>query len=215
MDVTTPVGARPPREAEPAEGSRAWWDARYESGNHPWDTGLVPPEVQALVRSLGACNGWALDLGCGTGTNAIYLARSGFRALGVDLALTALLRGRRAVRETGADVLLLASDVSDLACVKLQAGLALDIGCYHSLPLPARDRYVSSLAAHMLPNAPFLLYGFDRPAAEEEQSGIAPVDIARFAPFFSLRWAQHGYDRDRPSSWYLLRRSNRGGDVFA
>ena len=63
---------------EPERGSAAWWDARYRSGDIPWDTGIVPPEVVALVESGEPQPGWALDLGCGSGVTSRYLAHTGF-----------------------------------------------------------------------------------------------------------------------------------------
>src|SRR5881296_1344749 len=47
----------------------------------PWDTGITPPEVERFVASHAP--GRAIDLGCGTGTNAVYLARHGWSAVGV------------------------------------------------------------------------------------------------------------------------------------
>jgi hypothetical protein len=54
-------------------GTPAWWDARYASGDTPWDTGIVPPEVRALIGAGEVCQGWALDLGCGSGVTSRYL----------------------------------------------------------------------------------------------------------------------------------------------
>ena len=81
---------------EPERGSAAWWEDRYRSGDIPWDTGIVPPEVVALVSSGLLSSGWALDLGCGSGLSSRYLAAHGFRVVGVDLAQSALAAGRRA-----------------------------------------------------------------------------------------------------------------------
>ena len=80
---------------EPERGSAAWWEDRYRSGDIPWDTGVVPPEVVSLVSSGLLMPGWALDLGCGSGISSRYLAAHGFRVAGVDLAHSALARGRR------------------------------------------------------------------------------------------------------------------------
>jgi hypothetical protein len=60
-------------------GTPEWWNARYLSADAPWDTGIVPPEVVALVKSGEPQPGWALDLGCGSGVTSRYLAECGFR----------------------------------------------------------------------------------------------------------------------------------------
>ena len=50
----------------------------YRIGFTPWDTGQVPPELSALIEGAGALPaGRALDIGCGTGTQAMYLAGIG------------------------------------------------------------------------------------------------------------------------------------------
>ncbi|HZD55845.1 MAG TPA: class I SAM-dependent methyltransferase, partial [Anaerolineales bacterium] len=54
----------------------------------PWDTGISPPELLAFIESHPA--GQALDLGCGTGTNVITLARNGWQVTGVDFAPRAI-----------------------------------------------------------------------------------------------------------------------------
>lgn len=196
--------------SEPVRGSAAWWDARYRAGDIPWNTGIVPPEVVALVASGAVAPGWALDLGCGSGVSSRYLAQHGFRVVGVDLAQSALRRGQVAAQTAGLPAYFCLADVSDLAFLQVRASLALDIGCFHALPVERRPAYVTSLAEHMLPGASYLLYAFelhDDPATDELR-GVGPSAIAGFAPHFCLRWAQHGWDGPRPAAWYLLERTH-------
>ena len=193
---------------EPERGSAAWWEDRYRSGDIPWDTGVVPPVVVSLVSSGLLNPGWALDLGCGSGNNSRYLAAHGFRVAGVDLAHSALARGRRSAATEHAHAYFCRGDVSDLRFLAVQAAFALDIGCYHAVSPDRKCTYVASLAAHLLPGAYYLLYAFE-PAlgVTDGPSGIGPREIALFASHFVLNWAHHGLDRDRPSAWYLMQRS--------
>ncbi|MGC8781699.1 MAG: class I SAM-dependent methyltransferase, partial [Anaerolineae bacterium] len=82
-------------------GTPEWWNARYAAGDTPWDTGIVPPEVVALVAGGTLRPGWALDLGCGSGVTGRYLAQHGFSVVGIDLALAALVRARRSAVAAG------------------------------------------------------------------------------------------------------------------
>ena len=192
---------------EPERGSPAWWDLRYLSGDIPWDMGIVPPEIERLISLPSVQRGWALDLGCGSGLSSRYLSRHGFRVVGVDLSLNALGRANRAARAEGATAHFIAGDVSDLTFLAIRCTLALDVGCFHAIPSAARPAYVSSLGKLLLPGAHYLLYAFElSPSAEHGSPGVGPRDIAGFAPHFTLRWAQHGMDRERLASWYLLQR---------
>lgn len=193
--------------AGPPNGSPAWWDGRYRSGDSPWDTGVVPPEVVDFLAGNQVQRGWALDLGCGSGVSSCYLASQGFRVVGLDLALSALARAVESARSRGLPAFFCLADVSQLEVLNVRARFALDIGCFHAVPPDVRSAYIASLAARLLPGAFYLLYALtcsaEDPAAPR---GILPADVGRFAPHFVLRWAQHGQDRERPSAWYLLQR---------
>lgn len=193
---------------ETERGTAAWWDERYRNGDIPWDTGIVPPEVVELVSSALLAPGWALDLGCGSGVSSRYLARNGFRVVGVDLAQSALVRGHHSAAAERLAVLFCRGDVSELSFLAVRAVFALDIGCFHACPAERRLAYVASLAAHLLPGTFYLLYAFEpSPDPIDGPSGIGPREIALFAPHFRLCWSQQGHDGDRPSSWYLMQRT--------
>lgn len=207
---------------EPIGDSAEWWDARYLGGHIPWDTGVVPPEVEALLASGLPVPGWALDLGCGSGLSSRYLAGRGFRVVGVDLAQSALVRGWLRAQSDGVPAWFCRGDVSSLSFLRVRATLALDIGCLHAIPRERRSIYIASLAEHMASGAYYLLYAFRPSPVPPALSsagdacgssvvagplGVGPLDIAEFAPRFRLLWVQHGSDRNsRSSAWYLMQR---------
>src|SRR3989440_13003287 len=121
---------------------RLWFGLWYWLPRRPpWDTGVTPPELVRVVESHPA--GRALDLGCGTGTNVVYLARHGWEAVGVDFAGGAIAKARR--RAAGAGGTFLVGDVTHLA-VAGPFDLALDIGCLHSIAASGRAGYDAGLA---------------------------------------------------------------------
>src|SRR5579885_2975421 len=74
----------------------------YWRGRPPWDTGISPPElVEAIEGPQALPPGRALDLGCGTGTNALYLARHGWQVTGIDFAAPAIEQARRKAQAAG------------------------------------------------------------------------------------------------------------------
>ncbi|HSC16540.1 MAG TPA: class I SAM-dependent methyltransferase [Gammaproteobacteria bacterium] len=86
------------------------WDARYRDGayegrTHP--TALLAEWLPRLPR------GHALDVACGTGRNALYLAANGFSVTAVDISRVALDRGRRAAAERGLTVEWLYADLDE------------------------------------------------------------------------------------------------------
>jgi SAM-dependent methyltransferase len=208
MSGTTALPPLPQPDSDHPVGSPEWWDERYRSGDIPWDTGIVPPEVVSLLASSRLEPGWALDLGCGSGLSTCYLASHGFHAVGLDLAVSALARAASAARRAAVPAFFCLADASELGFLRVRATFALDVGCFHTIPPDRRPAYVASLATHLVPGAFYLMYGFTFSIADSETSrGISPADIGGFAPAFVLHWVQHGRDRERPSAWYLLQRS--------
>lgn len=195
-----------------------WWDARYRAGDIPWDSGVTPPEVVALIESGRAERGWALDLGCGSGVTSRYLARQGFSVVGIDFSREALRRATVAARAEHLACLFVRGDASDFAFAGVPATLAIDIGCFHSFTPAGRASYRRALVRALRPGGYYLLYTFlcdtcppfaDLAAAEpsRETPAISYGDLAAFAPWFSLRWTAHGADRTRHSAWFLMQRA--------
>lgn len=184
------------------------WDFLYLLKRTPWDTGITPPEIVGMLDS-GRLRppGRALDLGCGTGTNAIYLAWRGFEVTAIDVSIRAIALARRKARSMRSAIQFVRGDVTRMSNW-VRAGtidFAYDIGCFHSLNADARRRYVEALRAATRPRAIYMLYAF---GAMRSGGGVSPDEVgARFADGFLLQSVQHGGDRnERPSAWYTLER---------
>lgn len=80
------------------------WSARYANEDTPWDSGVVCDHLAAAVDdgTLTPCR--VLDAGCGTGTNAVWLALRGFEAVGCDLTPFAIERAKARALDAGVDV---------------------------------------------------------------------------------------------------------------
>lgn len=198
-----------------ASPDRLRWEERYRSGPRPWDTGVTPPEVDTFWHSgLLPSDGLALDLGCGTGTNSVWLARQGLTVIGVDLALTALqkARARVAASDVGGCVHLLQADVCRLPFAELRASYILDIGCLHGLPMELRPAYAAGVKANLAPGGYYHLYTFDRDPATHPGDGVRGLlrgEAERlFHPEITILVDLAGKPDRLPSRWMLLRKAN-------
>ncbi|WP_181234342.1 class I SAM-dependent methyltransferase [Enhygromyxa salina] len=80
------------------------WDERYATADLPWDTGKPDPHLVELVEAGVMAPGRVLEVGCGTGTNAIWLAERGFTVHGVDLSARAIAQANTKRESAGVSV---------------------------------------------------------------------------------------------------------------
>jgi cyclopropane fatty-acyl-phospholipid synthase-like methyltransferase len=192
---------------------RLWWNLVYRLGKTPWDTGITPPELCAVVESGRVPPGRALDLGCGTGTNVLYLARHGFEAVGVDISSRAIVQARRKIEQAKLPrrAHVYAGDVTRLEALPIAGpfDLALDMGCFHNLDWPGRQRYTAGLSGRVKPGGLYLLYAFGPRVQWGRGIGLEPKDAQQlFSPAFELLHIEHGEDRGGiGSAWYTFQRS--------
>ena len=132
--------------------------ARYAEGDVPWDDDLPPPEVVTLAAQLAP--GRALDLGCGYGRTAIYLARLGWQVDGVDFVPQAVAgaAARAAAAGVADRARFHAHSVTDLAFLSPGYDFAVDVGCMHALSLEQIRAYLGELARLLRPGGHFLLF---------------------------------------------------------
>ena len=122
------------------------WDASYHDGRAPWDVGRPQPAVVRLA-SAGGFAGAVLDVGCGTGENALHIAALGLPVLGVDVAETALAIAREKADDCGIEVEFAAADALQLEHLARSFKTVLDSGLFHTFDGDERTRYVASLAS--------------------------------------------------------------------
>src|SRR5258708_29311804 len=140
--------------------------AAYRLGLTVWERRVPPTDLVALVEAPGAPPpGRALDIGCGTGTDSVYLAEHGWEVTGVDMVPRALAAARRRAAGAGVSPRYVEGDVTRLRELGVGEGytLLVDFGCFHTLPDDRRGPYVESVSEVAAAGATMLLYGFSRP----------------------------------------------------
>jgi SAM-dependent methyltransferase len=184
----------------------------YLVGFKPWDSGVSPPELVEVVEGPQALEpGRALDLGCGTGTNCIYMAEHGWDATGVDVVGRAIETARRKAVKSALKPRFVKGDVTRLGDLDLGPGfdLLLDLGCFHSLPEERRDAYAAGVSTQAAPGGTFMLFGFLHPKRRLiGPAGLGEDEIAqRFKDGFDVVWERRSEDeRFGTAAWYRLRR---------
>ncbi len=151
----------------------------------PWDSGISPPELLDFIAERSA--GRAIDLGCGTGTNLVTLARQGWQVTGVDAAFFAIAQARRKARQAQVKVALRVGDVVQLRGVRGPFDLALDMGCFHNLG-ERQGAYLERLDEILAPNGFWLLYAHLLPRDDGAAHGLSAADLARIAVNFAPVW---------------------------
>jgi SAM-dependent methyltransferase len=121
------------------------WDGSYRGGKRPfWDAGLPSGELRRVVEQGIVRPGPAVDLGCGSGTDAIYLASKGFNVTAIDIAPTALSQAREKAHRAGVKVRWLLANV--LSLPKLEPfEFIFDRGCYHEVRFDNAAAYVETV----------------------------------------------------------------------
>ena len=107
------------------------WNSRYVTGDLPWDSGIASKELREVIDRQAIAPGRALDLGCGTGTNAIWLAQHGFEVTGLDLAEAAIEIARQKAVEAQTNVNWIAAPVEQFGEDVEPFDFVFDRGCYH------------------------------------------------------------------------------------
>lgn len=134
------------------------WNEHYAAGELPWDTDAPDESLVEFVGNEGVRRGTAIDLGCGTGTHALWLARNGFEVLGIDVAPLAIERARTKASEAG--VAHCRFETLDFLAAAPPEGpfdLAFDRGCFHVFDEAIeREAFASRVAKLLAPEGRWL-----------------------------------------------------------
>lgn len=155
------------------DGPRRPFDDVYREGTAPWDIGRPQPEIVRLAEE-GAIVGDVVDLGCGTGENALYLAGLGRRVLGLDGSPEAIARARAKAAERRLDVPFVVGDALDLGRLRRRFETGIDCGLFHTLADGDRRRYAHSLEEVLSPGSVLHLLCF----SDEEPPGPGPRRVS-------------------------------------
>jgi SAM-dependent methyltransferase len=163
------------------------FEAFYREGTPPWDTGRPQPAIVRLANA-GEIRGKVLDVGCGTGENALFLAGRGLDVTGVDLSPTAVMRAVEKATERGLHATFREGDACDPAALGGPYDTIVDSGVFHVFDDPGRVRYVSALARALKPGGVYHMIVFsDRQPGDWGPRRVTESEIRRaFGPDWGI-----------------------------
>jgi SAM-dependent methyltransferase len=133
------------------------WNESYASGQLPWDTGQPEPLLVEFVSSGAVTPSPALEIGAGTGTNAIWMAERGFDVLGVDVSPLAIERSNAKMEGRALRCRFAACDFLAASPPDGPFQFVFDRGCFHVFDEPdERQRFAAQVAAVLAPGGLWL-----------------------------------------------------------
>jgi cyclopropane fatty-acyl-phospholipid synthase-like methyltransferase len=135
------------------------FETAYLEGAPPWDIGRAQPELVSLLEA-SRITGRVIDLGCGSGENAIAIAMAGLEVVGVDGSPEAIRQARGKAQERGVSIRFDIADVLDLGEHRQSFDTATDSGVFHVFDDEDRPRYAHSVRGVLRPGGHLFLLCF-------------------------------------------------------
>jgi cyclopropane fatty-acyl-phospholipid synthase-like methyltransferase len=158
-----------------------FFDSAYRD-TPPWDIGRPQKEFTELVRR-GEITGSVLDIGCGTGENALFFAQEGYEVWGIDSAPLAIQKASEKAAGRGLPVHFCVLNALDLSKLNRKFDTATDSGLFHTLSDEDRPLFLDTLAAILSPAGKYFMLCF----SELEPGGYGPRRITKIEIHDSFR----------------------------
>lgn len=184
------------------------WEDAYKT-TPPWDVGRPQPALVELARAGELNSGSVLDVGCGTGENALYLAGNGFSVTGVDLTSLAIAGARAKAAERKLKVDFRIGNALSLGFKDGTFNNVIDSGLFHTFPDNDRLIYAKEIARVLSPRGKYFMLCFSE---KEPTNWGGPRRVTKeeiestFSPLFTIN-----YIRDE---LFATRFHNDGGRAY-
>lgn len=193
------------------------WNQAYVTGDAPWDTGAPDEHLVEFLRSGAVGRGRALDVGCGTGTNALWLAGQGFSVVGIDIAPAGLEKARAKADGAALDCRFAVADFLRDTIPGGPFDLVFDRGCFHVFDeAEDRARFAHQVASLLKPGGLWLslIASTEGPAREFGPPRRSARDVvAAIEPeleIVELRATELRADLPmRPAAWFCVCRARQ------
>jgi SAM-dependent methyltransferase len=187
------------------------YQVMYRIGFTPWDQHEVPDPLVELIQSLPA--GRMLDIGCGTGSDAIWCANQGWEVTGIDAVSVPIRRATRRAEVAGAKVRFLHANIARIDPAQLGSDYAVlqDIGCFGGLSDADRRRAAATMTAVAAAGARLLMFAFGPGGGGFGPRRVALPEIRSLFSVWDVEFSRAANDvdikgpmRDAPRHWHQL-----------
>lgn len=160
-----------------------YWSDAYKNGEYleKWDYKHPAQELIGTLVSINLETGAKiLDLGCGGGHDAIYMASQGYQVTAIDISKDAIAIARERAEAAKVSVNWLIGDVLNIPLPEESFELITDRACFHHIPDAQRQRYADEIGRLLKPNGVFVVRG-----ASERRHPFFPVSKSEIEKYFS------------------------------
>lgn len=122
------------------------FEERYVDGETPWELNRADGNLIRVIDEHNIAGGNALDIGCGSGDNVIWLVQQGFTVVGCDSSPTAIEQAQYKTSKAGISCSLHALDFLTESLPKSPFDFIFDRGCFHSVAEHDRGTFAAKCA---------------------------------------------------------------------
>ena len=159
-----------------------YWETSYESGEYKhWEFKYPSPELTALVAAnVIPKNAKVLDVGSGGGLDAIFLAKCGFKVIGVDISVAALRIAEKRAGKALVKVNWVRGSILELPLQKECFDLIIDRGLFHLIENPDRPQYASEAYRVLKKGGKLLIRGKSTKSVHNQFNPITKEAVDRY-----------------------------------
>lgn len=188
------------------------WEKRYRDKDTPWDTGVVSQELQNIINNCHIKPCKVLDVGCGTGTNSVYLASQGFQVTGVDASSFAIEQAWQKAKAANVSCLFKTVNLFDHPQLDGPFDFIFDRGCFHILRKTDEVQAVSLFKTNLRVSGLLLILAGNAndpikegpPKVSEEEFHHAFDQDFEFVRFKEFNFDLHPDTNLKPLGWSVL-----------
>ena len=174
------------------------FDLWYRIAKPPWMIDQAQPDLIAAEEKGEVRGPTVLDVGCGSGDNAIYLASRGFEVTGVDFSAKAISIAKQKAANAKVAATFLTLDALKIGTLDKRFDTVIDFGLFHNLGYDDRRRYVRALSEVCVSKGQLLV------ACVGDEAGEYPVYPHRYPPKVSQDDIRASFSEGWEIEWFRI-----------